>query len=177
MQTLRVLGRDGAWIDLMPVERFAQEHDTRPELSLCFAHVSATHSHGGEDRLWVTNGELIKGQAVDVNGAPVHHFGIFSHRNPPLLMDAFLRVKGLPNKRNSNFCTTQPEWPRHMSLETLEHIEGAPTPQLGVVLRMAFPAPPAAAPGASARFDPRAHVRAAGAPAFVEFAFSLFSAP
>jgi hypothetical protein len=170
MQTLRVCGRD-AWIELMPVERFAHERDARPELSLCFARVS-TAQHGD---MWVTNGELIKGQAVDVNGAPVDHWGHFSHRHPPLLMDAFLCVKGLPNKRNSNFQA--PEWPRHMSLETLEHIEGAPTPQLGVVLRIAFPTPPAAAPGISARFDPRAHVRAAGAPAFVEFAFSLFSAP
>ena len=168
MQTLRVLGRDDSWIELMPVERFAREGDTRPELSLCFARM-----HDDERRLWVTNGELILGKVVDCDGAPVGHCGMFSRRDPPLLMDAFLRVKGLPNKRSANLCTTQPEWPRHMSLETVARIEGAPTPQLGVVLRMAFPPP--VTPWASARFEPRA--QAAGAPAFLEFAFSLFSAP
>ena len=155
MQTLRVCGRD-AWIELMPVERFAHERDARPELSLCFARVS-TAQHGD---MWVTNGELIKGQAVDVSGAPVDHWGLFSHSHPPLLMDAFLCVKGLPNKRNSNFQAD--EWPRHMSLETLARVEDAPTPQLDVVLRIAFPTRPA-------------HTMRAAA--FVEFAFSLFSAP
>ena len=45
MQTLRVHAQgseaEHAWIDLMPVERFAREHDTIPELSLCFARISS----------------------------------------------------------------------------------------------------------------------------------------
>ena len=174
MQTLRVCGRNQEeWIDLMPVERFAQsEHDTKPDLSLCFARVSAANDDA--NHLWVTNGELIKGEVVDCNGALVDHRGLFDWRNPPLLMDAFLHLKGLPNKRNLFFGVNQREWPRQLSLEMMARIEGAPTPQMGVVLRMAFPAAPPV-PVTSVRFDPRA--RAAGAPAFVEFAFSLFSAP
>ena len=145
----------------------AREGDTRPELSLCFARL-----HDDERRLWVTNGEMLLGQLVDCNGAPVAPRGMFSYRNTPLLMNAFLHVKGLLDTRPS--CIGD-AWPRHMSLETVARIEGAPTPQLGVVLRMAFPPP--VTPWASARFDPRANVQAAGAPAFLEFAFSLFSAP